>query len=164
MSVEILVVTILILELVTVCSVWYIIHKQFPKHRMSFRESLDLTSLPVITFYNNGHRLNFILDTGSSTSLINQKDLDNCEFKDCASQYNILGVGANTDEKHGEVIMILERNGRVFNSNFVVSDLSDSFDKIKQHYGIPIHGLLGNNFLKKYRYVIDFNEQTAYIK
>ena len=41
------------------------------KTGISFKESIDLTELPVITMYNGGQKLNFLLDTGSNISHLN---------------------------------------------------------------------------------------------
>ena len=43
---------------------------------MSFRESLDLTDLPIITFRQGKEKINLILDTGSSKSVIIPEVLD----------------------------------------------------------------------------------------
>ena len=40
--------------------------------KISFRESMDLVQLPIVTFMNNGKKLNFLLDTGASYSSINE--------------------------------------------------------------------------------------------
>ena len=46
-------------------------HKRNGEPHMSFKESMDLVELPIITFYNNGKKLNFLLDTGANNSIIN---------------------------------------------------------------------------------------------
>ena len=42
---------------------------------ISVKESIALVSLPVITFMSNGRKLNFLLDSGSSNSFINNDSL-----------------------------------------------------------------------------------------
>ena len=39
--------------------------------KISFKEAMDLVELPVVTFYNGDTKLNFLLDTGSNVSYIN---------------------------------------------------------------------------------------------
>ena len=48
--------------------------------KMSFKEAMDLCNLPVVTFVNNGKKLNFILDTGAETSVINKSTLEALEY------------------------------------------------------------------------------------
>ena len=45
------------------------------KVKMSFKESMNLTELPVVTFYNGTNKLNFLLDTGSNLCVINSNSL-----------------------------------------------------------------------------------------
>nr|HPQ79972.1 hypothetical protein [Candidatus Dojkabacteria bacterium] len=60
---------IIILSVVVIVAVILYVrfgHKSYEK--LSFRESVDLTGNPIIVFYNNGRKLNFLLDTGANTS------------------------------------------------------------------------------------------------
>ena len=45
------------------------------KVKMSFKESMNLTELPIVTFYNGTNKLNFLLDTGSNLCVINSNSL-----------------------------------------------------------------------------------------
>ena len=42
--------------------------------------------------------------------------------------------------------------------------MSEAFKKIKDGNGATIHGLIGNSFMQKYKYVLDFDEMVAYSK
>ena len=42
---------------------------------MSFGEALDLTGLPIVTFTQGEHKLNFLLDSGANKSVINSDHL-----------------------------------------------------------------------------------------
>ena len=46
------------------------------KTQISFRESMDLMELPVITLRYKGIKLNFLLDTGSNDSFISNSAFD----------------------------------------------------------------------------------------
>ena len=48
---------------------------------MSFRETMDLCELPIVTFMNNGKKLNFLLDTGASKSVIHSGALEGLTYK-----------------------------------------------------------------------------------
>ena len=51
-----------------------------------------------------------------------------------------------------------------FTSDFCVMDLSAAFDNVKNESGVTVHGILGNSFFTKYKYVLDFDELVAYNK
>ena len=53
-------------------SMAYLIRK---KVEMSFGEALDLTGLPIVTFTQGEHKLNFLLDSGANKSVINSDHL-----------------------------------------------------------------------------------------
>ena len=38
------------------------------------------------------------------------------------------------------------------------------FTSIKNETGVTLHGLIGNSFMQKYKYVLDFDEMVAYSK
>lgn len=46
-----------------------------PLDRMSFRETMDLTGLPIVTFRQGENKINFILDTGAAASLVDKRYL-----------------------------------------------------------------------------------------
>ena len=54
-----------------------------------FKESMDLLSMPIITFENNGAKLHFLLDTGSNNSLI---DID------CLEKFTVTSLSKQFDE------------------------------------------------------------------
>ena len=47
-------------------------------------------------------------------------------------------------------------------NNFVVSDLKEVLDSIKEATGIEISGILGTDFFSEQKCIIDFNEYTIY--
>ena len=55
-------------------------------------------------------------------------------------------------------------NNKSYSSSFQVVDMQDAFDRVKQESGVTIHGILGNLFFEKYKYVLDFKELAAYTK
>ena len=76
----------LIIILVTIIFIAYIVNKiettkKEINSRISFKEALDLTSLPIVTFENNGRKINFLLDTGASKSIINVRELSTCKYE-----------------------------------------------------------------------------------
>lgn len=130
---------------------------------MSFRETLDLTGLPIVTFKQGKERLNFILDTGASKSLIDSNILNNIEYEeleDTSISYGVDGIAHETPY----VGIILTYNSKEYREAFKVMDMSASFGALKKDYGVNVHGLLSSAFFEQYSYVLDFADMIAYGK
>lgn len=134
------------------------------KHYMSFMEGLNLTGLPIVTLTNNGHKLNFVLDTGSANSLINKDVLGRISFDNTDYVSNISGIDNKVRKEEVVVKMSLIYKDKITEGLFVVTDLNDVFASIRSETGVQLHGLLGSNFFVDNKYVIDYNEMVAYSK
>ena len=132
--------------------------------RMSFKESLDLIELPIVTFYQGDKKLNFMLDSGSNLSIIDINAVNNLklEYKKLNKVNSILGINGETRDA-GFVNMKFSYKHINFDYDFQYLDLSNVVNSLKQD-GITIHGILGNQFFVKYKYVLDFNDLIAYSK
>ena len=85
----------IIIFLITTIAIIYWITKDTNKRinsYMSFRESMDLTELPVVTFYQGDKKINFLLDTGSNNSLINAYCGLDIEFNGTNIESEIYGL------------------------------------------------------------------------
>ena len=129
--------------------------------KISFKESMDLVDLPIITFYNEDSKFNFLLDTGSSTSVVNQSALDTFNHEETGKVGELFGMEGNK-QSLTYVKAILRYKDAEYPEEFQVADLSQAFDHIKQEYGVTLHGIIGNSFFQKYKYVLDFSELVAY--
>jgi predicted aspartyl protease len=45
---------------------------------------------------------------------------------------------------------------------FLPTDLESVFEDVKNRTGVEISGILGNDFLKRYKYIIDYKHQKIY--
>lgn len=138
-------------------------------HEFSFKESLDLTNIPIITFYCGNKKLNFIVDTGSTYSHIS-KEVANTLPKDLISEIDsgdaISTLGFTGDrEIQNSILIDLKYKDSEYPTEIYISDgLSKVFEDLKVNEGITLHGVLGNNFLNTYDYIIDFKEYIMYSK
>lgn len=133
------------------------------KVEMSFRESMNLTELPVVTFYNGTNKLNFLLDTGANMCVINSKIIDTLTYKKLNETGAIYGMEGNITEIE-YISMDFTYKDKIYSTTFQVVDMQDAFDRIKQESGVTIHGILGSKFFEEYKYVLDFKELIAYSK
>ena len=133
------------------------------KSKISFKESMDLTELPVVTFYNGDKKLNFLLDTGSNASHINSSIIHLLDHTKTDQKIDIIGM-EGTKVSNDICQMTVHYRNQKFEEDFIISDLNDAFNIIKQEDGVQIHGILGSKFFEKYKYVLDFSKLVAYIK
>ena len=147
---------------IAVLSVNYIKEKRRRKDKMSFKESMDLTNLPIVTFYTGKNKLNFILDTGSDTSYINARELEKLNYEKLPYEGKVLGLGEQSSCPF--IKTSLYHDNMKFETLMQCIDLSGTFDAIKSDSGVNIHGILGSKFFAEYKYILDFNELIAYRK
>ena len=137
--------------------------RQKKREHISFREAMDLVELPIVTFYNKGAKLNFLLDTGSDLSYINKSILSSLEYKEVNESRNIISVGGNS-QTLGCCDMTVTYKNQKFIDRFYISDLDEAFGAIKTETGVQIHGILGSKFFAKYKYILNFESLVAYSK
>ena len=154
---------ILIIALIIVGAQLIRKYSKIYKRAISFRESMDLTGLPVITFNQGKTKLNFLFDTGATDSVINSSVLDKIKYTEIEGiQCEVYGMEGNV-QKVGFVNIDLTRDLK-FSDEFQVVDMSSAFDQVKKETGVTIVGILGNTFFQKYKYIIDYEQMIVYPK
>ena len=129
--------------------------------RMSFRETMDLCELPIVTFMNNGKKLNFLLDTGASKSVIHSGALEGLIYKSINKSGDIYGMDGKRQDV-SFISMSIGYKGKEHSEEFQSIDMSVSFNNLKSDFGVNLHGILSSTFFQKYRYVLNFDELVAY--
>lgn len=137
---------------------------------ISIRESIYYTKMPLLPIeLANNQRVNFILDSASNVSHINEEDLKFFDFETTTQTQSIMGIEGNLKDVDKVILKFSYKNNN-FEAEACKSDLSRTFnnfsEEIKRLYGtdIKVVGLLGNDFLTKYGYVLDFNDLIVYKK
>ena len=130
-------------------------------NKISFRETMDLISLPIVSFKQGNKKLNFLLYTGASYSIINESVVSTIDHIKTEEKGDMYGVEGNK-VSCSYVNLFIEYNGKLFQDDFQVVDLSKAFEQIKEDFKVELHGILGNAFFRKYNYVLDYNELVAY--
>ncbi|MGN0144138.1 MAG: hypothetical protein ACI398_04095 [Clostridium sp.] len=131
--------------------------------RMSFKETMDICNLPIVTFINTNNKLNFLLDTGAQRSAINSAILPSIIYTESSKVGEIYGMDG-TKHKISFVNIDIKRDSFVYTEEFQVVDLTNSFANIKNDYGVNLHGILSSTFFEKYKYILDFDKLIAYSK
>lgn len=160
------------INIITICSILlvvgigYYIYSSYNKNIMEeipFKTALELTDLPIITMYIEDKKINFLLDTGSTNSIIDKSCLKFLKHEKSAKSNNVSGMEGNV-VKANNVILTLNYNNSSFSSSFMEVDMSKAFDRLKKETGVTLNGILGVDFFNKYKYVIDFNKLIASYK
>lgn len=159
-------IVLVILVVISIACFVNVIEKQREigkRRKMSFKESMDLAEMPVVTFYQGDKKFNFLLDTGSNLSHISveaAKELDGQNFE---AKTKVSGIG--TGETSGLCKTTLSYKDVDYDIDLcITSHLSEAFADIKRETGVQVHGLIGNQFFQQHKYVLDFEELVAYSK
>lgn len=127
---------------------------------MKYSLSHGLTSigLPTIPVEVNNKKLCFILDSGSTCSLIDSTVVE--YFKDIVEPVGDYCISGIEGTKHKVDIVTLPFNfeGQIYKPKFCVRPLLDAFKSIEEENGIQVHGLIGTDFLLENKWVINFEK------
>lgn len=160
-----MVVLVIMMLLIILSIISYYIVKQarIRRYTLSFKDAMDLVELPVVTFYHGKKKLNFLLDTGSSESIINSSSLDKLIYTELDYQKPLMGMEGNVC-MNKTITTIISYSGLKFDHPFIAANMSEAFGKIKEETGVTIHGILGSDFFTRYKYVLDFDKLVFYKK
>ena len=127
-------------------------------YNFTLKYGLSKAKFPLIPIAVQDKHLCLLLDTGSNINILDTKVYE--YFKDIIEHIGELhhfGIEGNT-EQNNTVKMPFSFEGCSFNPIFSVVNLDKAFSKIHEESGIPIHGLLGNQFFIQHGWVIDFDK------
>ena len=131
--------------------------------KISFKQALELTDLPIITLYQGSTKYNMLVDTGSNSSYIEKSLLHKLEHTKSDVSKTVISSTSITQD-----IPIIEASftykDHVLETSLGVFDLKDSFARIKKESGVQLHGILGTDICTKYKYIINFKDCLIYTK
>jgi|SRR5690554_1550688 len=124
---------------------------------------------------NTGHYLfsasinnvqgNFILDTGASNSCVDLTDSSHFHLISEESLVKAAGAGAiNMDTMFSRKNKFNIGKWKMLNMDFVLFDLSHVNQALEQAEEDSIHGIIGADFLKSHRAVIDYGRNCFYVR
>lgn len=137
------------------------------RNKMSFMEAFNLTEMTIVTFLNNGKKLNFLLDTGSNDAYISKSasKIKGLSYEKIHTDgINVTGSAGNCLCTKAIRMPLTYKDNTYDTDMFVLESLDDSFKSIKESDGVQLHGILGTLFLQKHNFVLDFDELVAYKK
>lgn len=107
----------------------------------------------------------FILDTGASTSCVGFTDSAHFLLISEESVIKAAGAGAiNMETMLSRNNEFMIKNWAIKNMDIVLFDLSHVNEALLQVNEGPVHGIIGADFLKQHRAVIDYGRNCFYVK
>ncbi|WP_020531301.1 retropepsin-like aspartic protease [Flexithrix dorotheae] len=126
---------------------------------------LNKTGLPIIEGTLNGKKAYFLLDTGSSMSLLNSQDAKNYGFKLWSkNNISISGIGGRGASIWAVIkaeIKIGDKNIKGMSNALNISGI-EQFLRKKTRYHIS--GIIGSDVMQKHGFVVDYTEGKCVIK
>lgn len=124
-----------------------------------FDSSYEDSGLPVITLTNNGKEFNFLVDTGANLCVLNERHLEEIEHEPLKGTGTMFGMEGNVQQvSYVRVDLTIGKD--ILKVPFQIINIDNAFGRVEQDYGVTIHGVLGTQFLEKYKGKIDFIERT----
>ena len=106
----------------------------------------------------------FILDTGASNSCIGFIYDSYFNLNNEESEIKAAGAGAlNMETALAKNNLLVIGNWKLKKMDFILMDLSHVNEALKESNELPIHGIIGADFLKQTRAVIDYGKNCFYI-
>ena len=130
----------------------------------SFRAVLNKSSLPLVEFTIGSASYYFVVDTGATTNLLDDRfhsllSRDNIVSTETI-KHRVVGLGHTGDEQSKDstkVTLSLKDKGIKYGDvSFMVADLFAPFEVLNASVDKPVIGILGAGFLKQYGWIIDF--------
>lgn len=126
------------------------------EHNLSF--SISKVQLPLIIVKVKEKYICFILDTGSTCSLIDSTVVEYCkDIVEPVGDYYINGI-EGSKHKVDMITLPFIFEGQMYKPKFCVKPLLDAFKSIEDESGIQVHALLGTDFLLENKWIIDFEK------
>lgn len=122
------------------------------------------TGLVTITLTAERKHFTFIIDTGSNVSHIDAKatQLLQKSSQVPTKDNSVIGIEGSL-KSTGKIHQTFHSGIFTFDHEFFVTDLSSMAKAIKDSGDIEIHGILGTDFLSKYRCHLDFKKSRLHL-
>ena len=158
------IVVISCMTLIVGITVLAIIKVRKQRDNFSFKNAFKLTGLPILIFEQDGTDLIFILDTGSSVCVLDESSISKLkDFKYLDREDNLVDVnGGKVKRRYG--LFKFKCDNIDFENEFLISDLTNIKESVKEDSGVSIDGIVGSDFFSKYQYIIDFDKYIAFSK
>ena len=128
--------------------------------------------VPLVTFRLAGEEHYAIIDTGSEISIISEELKDRIKTKEIDAETNLVGVNGSTGYRNlvqGACRISLGTNDGE-EIEVVLAGMVSNLDAVSSHFKdkngefIPIAALIGGDFLKHYKAMVNYQNDTLSIE
>lgn len=136
-------------------------NKSFP-----LNYSLQKAGFPLIPVQAGKYDLCFILDTGATFSLLDSSIADKLESAIIMNHKKsfIQGIDGKYIEAEETRVLSFMIGEQLFTHTFVCESLFERFINIELNCHILPHGIIGNDFLVKNKWIINYGQMEFYFK
>lgn len=128
--------------------------------RYRFELYNNLIILPFILNHNTKDTLNFILDTGVSTTIITDASyIEKLGVTEKNKKISVRGVGANNSIDSYVCIYQHLNFGKITAQNQTLLVLSEDIPELSEYAGIKVHGIVGYDIFSRFMVKIDYERQ-----
>ncbi len=131
---------------------------------IKFNNKIDSLKLVIVTLFADKKPFNFVIDTGSNISHISipsAKKLPNAVS--VAAQDKQVGGISGSVNATGKIKQTFVNDVFKFTHEFFVTNLDSLVEDIYECSGIKVDGILGTDFLIKYRCHLDFKKNRLHL-
>lgn len=132
--------------------------------RLEFRNDYHNHKLPVIKLNFNGEKYNFLIDTGADINILNKPVFDVISNGNIEVASNGLITTAGSDVVSEKAVVSFKYGNKNFTEEFVLMDVTSSFQSIFNDKNMQLHGVLGSEFFKKHKWSVDFDNMVIWTK
>lgn len=136
------------------------------KYKVSFKKHFKKIKVPLIKMKVGEELHYFLVDSGATDNVISKSFFDTIDhkcFNDLHYAKPIVSANGTTKEcPYMETTLSFKRD-YFEDIPFLITDIKDAVDFIKEKSNITIVGILGSTFFDKYRWAIDFDERCIWI-
>lgn len=150
----------ILLLIITTVILGFIINIYDDKRQSKVLKFTYINDTPILSVSQTDVKLNFILDTGSSISAINNNALDMIITQPTNTSCDFIGIEGNAANAQCYEIEFMY-DDKFYIHEFACVDLNTAFENVSQAIDIPIHGILGCDFLNAYNFTIDFKQHSC---
>lgn len=119
--------------------------------------------MPIVTVEVNGRQLNMLLDSGALSNMIDEKcfeELNAIEPLDKTQEKNELFGAGGVFETSFTTQVNIKLGNRQFDTPFIVFK-ANVFDRVRENFGVELHGILGHEFLVNNQPILDFSKSMV---
>lgn len=161
----IIIIALLIYEIKNVNKIRNLV--QVSNNFYDFNNDFENTQLPLFKLNINNESLYFLVDTGATINMIDENVLKEIKpnYKEETLLDNDIISITGVKSKNESIVLTFfnDEYKQQFKENFVLIENCEAFEIMSKDSGKKVCGILGTDFIEKYKFIINFkNKRISY--